>query len=167
MVARYDLKNRIPDIASSAYLKLAKTGDAGYHIPKSSSLSTKKVGPYKILQQVSPLAYRLELPPSMSSIHPVISVIHLEQGKADLFGRTIPPPALVVIQGREEYVVAKILRRELRGRKHGDQVKWKGYNNTTLEPATNLKDANIFRLLHLLYLWRLENYRFEKAFLPH
>jgi len=57
-------------------------------------------------------------------------VIHLEQGKADPLGRTIPPPAPVVIQGREEYVVAKILRRGLRGRKHGYQVKWKGYDNT-------------------------------------
>jgi len=119
MAARYDSKHRIPDRAGSAYLKLGKTGDAGYHIPKSSSLSTKKVGPYRILQKVSPLAYRLELPPSMSRIHPVISVIHLEQGKADPFGRTIHPPVPVVIQGRGEYVVAKILRKELRGREHG------------------------------------------------
>ena len=85
MSARYDSKYRIPDLAGMVYLKLAKTGDPGYYIPKSSSLSTKKVGLYKILQKVSPLVYKLELPPSMSRIYPVISVIHLEQAKADPF----------------------------------------------------------------------------------
>ncbi|KAF6238350.1 hypothetical protein HO173_003630 [Letharia columbiana] len=36
MAARYDAKHRIPDLVGSVYLKLARNGAAGYHIPKNS-----------------------------------------------------------------------------------------------------------------------------------
>ena len=49
MSTRYNSKYRIPDLVGMVYLKLAKTGDLGYYIPKSSSLSIKRVGLYKIL----------------------------------------------------------------------------------------------------------------------
>ena len=140
MAVRYDSKHRVPDLVGNVYLKLAKTGDAGYHIPKTSSLSTKRVGPYRILEKVSPLAYRLELPPSMAKVYPVISVIHLEQAKPDLFDRDIPPPAPIITQGQEEWVVERIVRREKRGNRNGYQVKWKGYEEKTWEPANRLRE---------------------------
>ena len=123
-------------------MKLAKTGDADYHIPKASSLSTKKVGPYRILEKISPLAYCLKLPPSMSKVYSVISVIHLEQAKPDPYDREIPPPAPIITQGREEWVVEKIIRREKRGTRNGYQVKWKGYKEKTWEPANTLSDED-------------------------
>ncbi len=140
MALRYDSKHRVPDLVGSAYLRLAKTGDAGYHIPKTSSLSTKRVGPYRILEKVSPLAYRLELPPGMSRTHPVISVIHLEQAKPDPFKREIPPPAPIIFQGQKEYVIEKIVRREKRGKEDGYRVRWKGYKEETWEPAETLRE---------------------------
>ena len=72
---RYDEKHRIPNSLGSVYLKLAKTGDSGSHIPKHSSPSTKKVRPFKILDRISPLSYKLELPATMR-IYPVISVVY-------------------------------------------------------------------------------------------
>lgn len=116
IIVRYDIKHKIPDLAESAYLKLAKIEKAGYYISKNSSLFIKKVGPYKILKKISNLAYKLELSSSISRVHPVISVIHLEQAKSDSFEREIPPPALIIFQGREEYVIEKIVRQEKRGR---------------------------------------------------
>ena len=138
MAVRYDAKHRIPDLQGHVYLKLAKTGDNGYHIPKHSSLSTKKVGPFKILDKISPLAYRLQLPPSMK-IHPVISVVHLEQAQPDPYDREIPPPEAIVIQGRKQYVVERIIRREKRNGQDGYIIKWKGYTEKTWEPANIIR----------------------------
>ena len=43
-----------------------------------SKLSPQFFGPFKILQKVGPIAYRLELPPH-SKIHPVFHVSHLRK----------------------------------------------------------------------------------------
>ncbi len=149
MALRYDAKHRIPDLVGSVSLKLAKTGDAGYHIPKTSSLSTKRVGPYRILEKVSPLAYRLELPPGMSKTYPVISVIHLEQAKPDPFQREVPPPAPVIFQGHEEYVIDKIVRREKRGKESGYQVRWKGSHGGG-DPEENTVQSMVENMLQAL-----------------
>ena len=139
MAARYDAKHRTPDLQGYVYLKLAKTGTNGYHVPRHSSLSTKKIGPYKILEKISRLAYKLELPKSMK-IHPVISVAHLEQARMDPYEREIPPPEPIVVEGNDQYVVERIIRREKRGRADGYIVKWRGYQEQTWEPVRNLRE---------------------------
>ena len=58
LVVRYNLKYRVLDLVGSIYLKLTKIGDAGYYIPKLSSLLIKKVRPYRILEKISPLVYK-------------------------------------------------------------------------------------------------------------
>ncbi len=78
MAVRYGSKNRIPDLVGSVYFELAKIGDARYDIPRNSSLSTKKDGPYRILEQISTLPCRLQLRPGMANTYPVI---HMEQAK--------------------------------------------------------------------------------------
>lgn len=85
---------------------------------------------------VSDLAYEIDLPAG-SRIHPVISVVHLEQYHEDSFGREPPaPPGPVLSEGQEEWVVEKLLRSD------GDQieVKWKGYGETTWEPRDRLNE---------------------------
>ena len=78
IVIRYDNKYRVPDLTGSIYLKVVKIGEVGYYILKYSSLSTKKVRLYRILEKVSPLFYRLELLATISRIYPIISIIYLE-----------------------------------------------------------------------------------------
>lgn len=51
MAVHYDARYRAPELSGSVYLKLAKTGNAGYHLPKTSSLSTKRAGPLKIMSR--------------------------------------------------------------------------------------------------------------------
>ena len=50
------------------------------HLVKRGSskkrLKPRYVGPYLIMERVGPLAYRLELPPSLSGIHNVFHVSH-------------------------------------------------------------------------------------------
>ncbi|RKF77380.1 hypothetical protein GcM1_220069, partial [Golovinomyces cichoracearum] len=74
-------------------------------------------GPFKIMERVERLAYRLELPPSMK-IHPVISITHIEPApnpSADPFER---PFAQNLLQN-PELVPDKILRMRTQQRRNG------------------------------------------------
>ncbi|KAI0996230.1 hypothetical protein K3495_g11949, partial [Podosphaera aphanis] len=53
----------------------------GFNVPGiagNTKLAQQYAGPFKVLEKIGKLAYRLDLPPSLGSIHPVISVAHLE-----------------------------------------------------------------------------------------
>ena len=65
---------------SKAYLRLHH----GYKIPglTNHKLHNQRVGPFKVLEKVGKLAYRLELP-SLMKIHPVISIAQLEPGSGE------------------------------------------------------------------------------------
>lgn len=109
----------------------------GYHvpgsIPSSKKIGQQLVGPFKILERVNRLAYRLELPGSMR-IHDVISVAHLEPATNPADNpyqrRPIPPPP-VIVEGEEEQEIGTLLqkRRIRKGRGWSTQylVRWKGY----------------------------------------
>ena len=61
---------------------------------KRGKLSPRFIGPFKILQRVGTVAYRLALPPSMSSVHEVFHVSMLQ--------RYTPDPTHVVDWGEIE-----------------------------------------------------------------
>ena len=42
MALQYDKKHRIPELKGSVYLRLARTGTPGYHLPKTSFPSHKE-----------------------------------------------------------------------------------------------------------------------------
>jgi hypothetical protein len=96
----------------------------------------KYVGPFKILEVLSPLTYRLELP-SHWNHHPVFHISQL----ADYYSRPLanldsPPEAIINEDGEEEWEVERILKqRRLPGR-HGDRdehyqylIKYKGWGH--------------------------------------
>ena len=93
---RYDSSHRQVDfqVGDKVMLKLHQ----GYHLPgrPSRKTSQQRTGPFKVIQKVGKLAYRLELPPTMK-IHPVISVAHLASLPKgdDPFHRTPPAPGPV------------------------------------------------------------------------
>lgn len=78
--AYYDNAHKALDVSkgSMVFLRLHH----GYKIPGLSNhkLHNQRVGPFKVLDKVGKLAYRLELPPLMR-IHPVVSVAQLEPAK--------------------------------------------------------------------------------------
>ncbi|XP_070036662.1 uncharacterized protein [Nicotiana tomentosiformis] len=51
---------------------------------KKGKLSPSYVGPYRIIQRIGKVAYRLELPPEMSLVHPVFHVSMLKKVVGDL-----------------------------------------------------------------------------------
>ena len=59
---------------------------------KRGKLSSRFIGPFEILERVGTVAYRLDLPPSMSDVHEVFHV--------SMLWRYTPDPAHVVL-GRD------------------------------------------------------------------
>jgi hypothetical protein len=98
-------------------------------VQPAAKLAPKRHGPFKIIQVMSAVNYRLELPMQWS-IHPVFHIDLLTPyHETPMHGANYqrPPPDLV--EGEEEYEVETVLasRRFGRGKKLQYLVKWKGY----------------------------------------
>jgi hypothetical protein len=75
----------------------------------SRKLDYQQLGPFKIIAQVNPVSYRLELPPTMH-IHPVFHVSMLEPyKKSQIPNRILLPPPPIEIDHDVEYEVDEIL----------------------------------------------------------
>ena len=76
----------------------------------SKKLGDIQLGPYKVLAKIGELDYKLDLPPSMSRIHPVFHVDKLSSWKGnDINGILPPPPEPVELDDEIEYKVREIL----------------------------------------------------------
>ena len=112
----------------------------------SKKLQSKYIGPYKIAEAISPVAYRLDLPPTLR-IHPVFHVSllksYIEPEIIDDRKLPSPPPEPVTIEDHEEFEVERILDRRTKYRQTEYLVKWKGYPecDTLWEPLKNLDNA--------------------------
>jgi hypothetical protein len=88
---------------------------------KSKKLAPKQYGPFKIVKQVSPIAYKIKLPPSMK-IHDVFYIdllIPFTEMRAYSETHSHPPPEL--IDREEEYEVEEILNDCINRRKKTKQ----------------------------------------------
>jgi hypothetical protein len=95
----------------------------------TAKLAPRRHGPFKIIQVMSAVNYRLELP-TQWSIHPVFHIDLLTPYKETIMhGPNFTWPAPELIDGEEEYSVEKILDSQRFGRRQWLQylVKWEGY----------------------------------------
>jgi hypothetical protein len=121
------------------------------NIKDSSKLNAKWVGPFKVLEIVSPLALRLELPTTMK-IHPVIHVSRLKSYHTSLQHSGREPPKPPPIIGEDIYLAERILDKRLvrRGRQRRPEylIQWHGYPiyEATWEPASNLLGQDITKM---------------------
>jgi hypothetical protein len=101
------------------------------HFQKLGPLST----PLHVLERLSPISYRLDLPPN-SHIH----VIHLKEFKGE--GKDIRPLP-VVLEDHEEWEVQSIDGERSRKGTTEYLVRWKGYgkHERTWEPLAHLEHA--------------------------
>src|SRR6266702_2657885 len=95
----------------------------------TAKLAPKRHGPFPIIQVMSPVNYRLELP-TQWSIHDVFHIDLLTPYReTDLHGSNYSRPVPDLVDNEEEYEVKKILDSQQfgRGRKKQYLIKWKGY----------------------------------------
>ena len=134
----------------SSKFRLWKSGDKVWleernlklHYP-SKKLAPRREGPFEITQVISPVAYKLRLPPTWK-IHNVFHASLLSSYRETPehgLNFSNPPPDL--IRGEEEYKIDKILSH--RGTQGWRQylVSWKGYSaaENTWELEGNLQHA--------------------------
>jgi hypothetical protein len=107
----------------------------------SEKLDCRRLGPFKIIEKVGSLAYRLELPITMK-IHNVFHVSLLEPYIKSRFENARPSPPYE-INGELEYEVNEILDSRSRNGQAEYLVDWKGYgpHERTWEPEENLQNA--------------------------
>ncbi|KAJ1114308.1 hypothetical protein NDU88_002547 [Pleurodeles waltl] len=103
------------------------------------------IGPYEVLRQINPVAYRLNLPASLR-IHPVFHCSLLKPALSAT-RQAVPP---VVRDGQLEYEVRRVLDSKRRGGKLWYLVSWKGYNaeDDSWEPESNIHAPRAVRLFH-------------------
>ena len=118
----------------------------------SKKLSHQRLGPFRIIKKVGNGAYRLQLPPSMSRLHPVFNVVKLTPAPEDpVQGQHVPPPPLPeIIDGEEEWVVEDILDSRMINRKLRYLVKWDGFGieHNSWEPWDNIYAQDLVLEFH-------------------
>ena len=67
---------------------MTKQNQIDYHIPRSNSLTVKKLKSFAIRKKINDLTYELDLSDNMK-IHSMIFVIHLKQIKKNEFEKKI------------------------------------------------------------------------------
>ena len=113
----------------------------------TKKLLDKYIGPYKVLEVVSPLSYRLDLPKKLRRLHPVFHVSKLKEYHStsdfkDRIQQDRPMP-VVKIDGEDEWYVEKIIDKRTKKNRIEYLVKWEGYPEweSTWEPLSNLNHA--------------------------
>lgn len=114
----------------------------------------KRLGPFKVLETHQGRVYKLELPTSMSKLHPWFHPSLLEPvGTNDVPNRTVPPPPPVVIDQEVQHEVSSILDSRIRSRKLQYKVSWEGYGPEydTWEPSQSILEdvPSLARAFHL------------------
>jgi hypothetical protein len=106
----------------------------------SKKLDWKHLGPYEICKVISPWAYLLNLPKDLH-IYPVQPISRLSKVLEDPLPEQLEPaPPPVIVDGEDKYEVEQIEDSRLFRRQLQYLVKWKGYNETSWEPAANVDE---------------------------
>jgi len=120
---------------------MLSTQDLQLAYPKAKKFQPRYIGPYTITKKLSDVTFSLELPSTMG-IHPNIHVSRLIPARdKDEFGRQLPPPPPVEVEGEQEYIIKKILDSKTWGRGKRYLVLWQGYDDPTWVPGSLLQDA--------------------------
>ena len=119
---------------------------------QATKLNLKRYGPFRVIKEISPVAYQLQLPPSWN-IHPVFHAsLLLSYSETPSYGPSFSrlPPDL--INNEEEYEVEQIKVHRTFGRSKHLQylVKWKGYpeSDNTWEDATDVHTPDLTKQYH-------------------
>lgn len=120
----------------------------------TSKLDYKRLGPYKIVKQINPVAFQLQLPRTVR-LHPVFHVALLEPyHESKIPNRQNPPPPPININDSDEFEVSEVLDSRIKNGKLEYLVDWKGYtpDEQSWEPAENLDNCqDLVKQFHIKY----------------
>ena len=108
-----------------------------------AGLRSRYNGPFKILERVSEVDFKLDLPARYRAYHPVFHASKLTVYTTPLIpGQESKPSLPVIIDDKEEWEVKRILQHRKRGKKTQYLVCWKGFGQEedTWETENNLKN---------------------------
>ena len=118
-----------------------------------AKLAPKCHWPFKIMKEISPVAYQLELPRAWT-IHDIFHSLLLTPYKETPKHRAqfqCPPPEL--IDNEEEYEVEDIINHRHHGKRHQPQylIHWRGYSavDDTWEPTDQVHADNLVKRYHV------------------
>jgi hypothetical protein len=119
--------------------------------PPFRKLNYRQLGPFEIIQIISPQAYKLALLRDIK-IHPVQSVSLLELGYEDPYpGQIELPPPPVIVEGVEECVVEEILDARIRYKRLEYLIKWIGDDNPEWWLAKEVNKLEAIDKFHARY----------------
>jgi hypothetical protein len=114
----------------------------------SAKLDHKLLGPFKILEKISDLVYRLDLPPTME-INNSFHVSRLEPFKEGHPGQPQQEMPPIIVEGERVYIPEKILDGGYEESSQGYVylVHWEGYpdSENSWEPYQEVKHLRIFK----------------------
>ena len=147
MKAQYERDKKTAHSFNVGDMVMLQAKDVKIHQP-SPKLGPRQLGPFKILERIGDLDFKLELP-GWLKLHPVFHVNRLSPYRDNGLAKP-PPPDPVVVDGEEEYEVkavtdSRIVKLGGRGNRTKLQyyVKWKGYGagDSSWEDAAALAHA--------------------------
>ena len=115
------------------------------HLKTTCKLTPRRLGPFEIIEEISPVVYKLRLP-SAWRIHDVFHASLLTpQVVTTEYRIPIVPPLPELVDGESEFEVENILQHKRIGRKKEIRylVQWRGYSRaeSTWEPEEHLRNA--------------------------
>jgi hypothetical protein len=117
----------------------------------SAKLDHKLLGLFKIIEKISDLVYRLDLPPTME-INNSFHISQLEPFKEGHPGQTQQEPPPIIASGEQQYVPERILdgRLNQETQHYKYLVHWEGYPDSedTWEPYDELRHLKVFKRFH-------------------
>ena len=119
---------------------------------QATKLNPKRYGPFKIIKEISPVVYQLQLPPSWN-IHPMFHASLLSSySKTPSHGPNFSRPPPDLIDNKEEYEVEqiKVHQNFSRSKRLQYLIKWRGYpeSNNSWEDATDVHAPELTKQYH-------------------
>jgi hypothetical protein len=118
----------------------------------SAKLDHKLLGPFRIIEKISDLVYRLDLPATMD-INNTFHISKLERFNEGLPNQPQQEPPPIIVEGERRYVPERILdgTYDESTNQYLYLVHWEGYPNSedTWEPYEELKHLTVFKKFRL------------------
>ena len=115
------------------------------HLKTTRKLTPQRLGPFEIIEEISPVVYKLKLPEAWCMHNVFHTSLLTPQVITPEYGTPADPPLPELVDGESEYEVKNILQHKFVGRKKEIRylIQWRGYSRaeSTWEPEEHLRNT--------------------------